>query len=127
MLGSLRIPLLVCGISTMGVFALNSFFFIGQGNVVHADDGITRSEYPETEASLTVKEIVQRESIPYTTLRKSSSELRSGTSKTVQTGKNGEKQVKYKVYSKGEEEVRREAFATSILRKPVQEIVKVGT
>jgi len=127
MLGSLRIPLLACGISIMGVFALNSFVLGDQGNVVHADDGITRSESPETETALTAKEIVQRESIPYTTLRKSSSELRSGTSKTVQAGQNGEKQVTYKVYSKENEEVRREALSSKVLRKPVQEIVKVGS
>jgi len=123
MLGSIRTPLLASGVAVIGVLALNPSLF---GSVVHADDSITRSESPEAPA-LTVKEIVQRESIPYTTLRKSSAELRSGTSKTVQAGKNGEKQVKYKVYSKGDEEIRRETVSSSILRKPVQEIVKVGT
>jgi 3D (Asp-Asp-Asp) domain-containing protein len=124
MLGSIRIPLLASGVALMGTCALSSLLF---GSAVHADDSSARSESPSTETPLTLKEIVQRESIPYTTLRKSSSELRSGTSKTVQTGKNGEKQVTYRVYTKDEVEVRREVVASKILRKPVQEVVKVGS
>jgi len=127
LLGSIRIPLLASGAAVMGVFALSSLLL---GRVVHADDSSNRSDSPKADATviaLTVKEVVQRESIPYTTLRKSSTELRSGTSKTVRAGKNGEKQVKYRVYSEGDEEVRREAVSSSILHKPVQEVVKVGT
>jgi 3D (Asp-Asp-Asp) domain-containing protein len=125
LLGTLRVPLLASGIALTGVLALNSLFL---GGVIHADDSSNRSDTPEAATpALTVKEIVQRESIPYTTLRKSSSDLRSGTSNTVQAGKNGEKQVKYRVYSKGDEEVRREAVSSTVLHKPVQEIVKVGS
>lgn len=125
MLGSIRIPLLSSGVALTGVIALNSLLL---GGAIHADDSSTRSDSPAAATSvLTVKEIAQRESIPYTTLRKSSSDLRSGTSKTVKAGKNGEKQVTYRVYSKGEEEVRREAVSSTILQKPVQEIVYVGT
>lgn len=127
MLGSIRIPLLASGFALTGVLALNSLLL---GGTIHADDSSTRSDSPaaiDTAKALTVKEIAQRESIPYTTLRKSSSDLRSGTSKTVQAGKNGEKQVNYRVYLKGDEEVRREVASSSILCKPVQEIVKVGT
>jgi len=113
----------------MGVFALNTFLL---GSAVHADDSSNRSDSSIAkpaeiaEVTLTAKEIVQREPIPYTTLRKSSSGLRSGTSKTVQAGKDGEKQVRYKVYSMGDQEVSREAISSSVLRKPVQAIVKVG-
>lgn len=124
MLGAIRVPLLASGVALMGVIALNTLLF---GGVAQADDSSNRPESPETEVSLTVKEVVQRESIPYTTLRKSSSELRSGTSKIVRAGKNGEKQVKYRVYSKEDEEVRRETVSTRVLRNPVQEVVKVGS
>jgi 3D (Asp-Asp-Asp) domain-containing protein len=123
MLGSIRIPLLASGIATLGVLALNPICFAG---AIHADDSITRSDSSES-STTTVKEIAQRESIPFTTLRKSTADLRSGTSKTVQAGKAGEKLVKYRVYSKGDEEVNREIVSTSVLRNPTQEIVKVGT
>ena len=126
MLDSLRTPLMALGLSVLGACALSSLI-PDASCVVHADDGITRSDSPETASALTAKEIVQRESIPYTTLRKSSSDMRVGASKTVQEGKNGEKQVVYKVYSKGDEEVRRETVSSKILRNPVQEIVKVGS
>lgn len=125
MLGSLRIPLLLSGIAAFGAIALTSSL---SGGAIRADDSIKRSESTETPApALTVNEIAERESIPYTTLRKSSTELRSGTSKTTQAGKNGEKLVKYRVYSNGEAEVRRETVSSTVLRNPVQEIVKVGT
>jgi 3D (Asp-Asp-Asp) domain-containing protein len=126
MLGSTRFPLLVGGVAITALIVTNSLLL---GSVVHADDSINRSESAEAPAApvLTVKEIALRESIPYTTLRKSSTELRSGTSKTVQAGKNGEKQITYKVYSNGDAEVRREVVASTVVRKPVQEIVKVGT
>jgi 3D (Asp-Asp-Asp) domain-containing protein len=126
MLGSTRFPLLAGVFAVAGLLVLNSLLL---GDAVHADDSIKRSEASEAPAEpvLAVTEIAQRESIPYTTLRKSSSELRSGTSKTVQAGKNGEKQVTYKVYSNGDAEVRREAVSSTVIRKPVQEIMKVGT
>jgi len=47
-----------------------------------------------------VKKLVLREPIPYSTLRKATSQLRSGTSRTVQSGKNGEKESTYQVYSR---------------------------
>jgi len=132
MLGSIRIPLLASAIATLGILALNSLCFAGS---IHADDSITRSDSSEsskvldstTLASMTMKEVAQRESIPFTTLRKSTAELRSGTSKTVQAGKAGEKLVKYRVYSKGDEEIRRETLSSTVLHNPVQEVVKVGT
>jgi 3D (Asp-Asp-Asp) domain-containing protein len=85
------------------------------------------SDESRPQSQNTVKEVVQREPIPFPTLRKSSSELRSGTSKTVRTGINGEKEVKYRLTLKDDKEVKREALSTTVLKKPVPEVVKVGT
>lgn len=74
-----------------------------------------------------VRRIEQREPIPYPTLRRNSSELRGGTSKTVRAGINGEKKVIYKVFYEGDKEVRREILSTQVLKKPVAEIVVVGS
>jgi len=92
-----------------------------RGTPVYADSISSRSESPST-----AKTIEQREPIPYPTLRRSSSELRSGSSKTVRTGINGVKQVTYKVYYRGDAEDRREAVSSRVLKKPVPEVIAVG-
>ena len=70
--------------------------------------------------------VEQREPIPFPTIRRSSSELRYGSSKTVRAGINGEKQVKYRVFSINGKEVSREAVSSKIVKKPVEEVVAVG-
>jgi 3D (Asp-Asp-Asp) domain-containing protein len=74
-----------------------------------------------------VKAVVRREPIPYPTLRKPTSELRSGTSRTVQHGENGEKEVTYRVYSRPDGvELRREVAAHRVLKMAVPEIREEG-
>jgi 3D (Asp-Asp-Asp) domain-containing protein len=71
--------------------------------------------------------VVQREPIPYSTLRKPTSQLRSGTSRTVQNGVNGEKEVVYRVYYRTDGvELRREVVASHVIKKSVTEITEVG-
>jgi len=85
-----------------------------------------KSEKTAPADSEEVKEVVQREPIPYPTLRKSSSTLRNGSSKTVRAGINGEKQITYRVTFKDGQEIHREAVATKILKHSVPEVVAVG-
>jgi 3D (Asp-Asp-Asp) domain-containing protein len=74
-----------------------------------------------------VKKLVLREPIPYTTLRKATSQLRSGTSRTVTSGKNGEKETTYQVYTRPDGvELRREVVQSRILKQPRTEIVEEG-
>jgi 3D (Asp-Asp-Asp) domain-containing protein len=71
--------------------------------------------------------VTQREPIPYSTLRKATTQLRSGTSRTVQNGMNGEKEVVYRVYSREDgAEARREKISEKVTKKPVNEIVQEG-
>jgi len=71
--------------------------------------------------------IVQREPIPYSTLRKATSQLRSGTYRTVREGSNGEKEVIYRVYSRVDGvELRREVVSTRLLKNPVSEVIEEG-
>jgi 3D (Asp-Asp-Asp) domain-containing protein len=71
--------------------------------------------------------VVQREPIPYSTLRKATSQLRSGTSRTVRNGKNGEKEVTYRVYAKPDgAELRREVLATRVIKHTVSEVIEEG-
>jgi len=74
-----------------------------------------------------VKKLVLREPIPYSTLRKATSQLRSGTSRTVQSGKNGEKESTYQVYSRPDGvELRREIVHSRILKQSRPEIIEEG-
>ena len=71
--------------------------------------------------------LVQREPIPYSTLRKATSQLRSGTSRTIQKGRNGFKEVTYKVTSgPNGVESRRELVGARILKHSTPEVVEVG-
>ena len=74
----------------------------------------------------TTTEVEQREPIPYPTLRRMSSELRSGSSKTVRAGINGEKRVTYRVFKQDDEEVRREVLSSKIVKSPVPEVIAMG-
>jgi 3D (Asp-Asp-Asp) domain-containing protein len=116
--GSMNRTWIAGGIAVLGLSTLN---VVRNGAPVETDNPSNRSEAQET-----VKTIEQREQIPYPTLRKSSSELRGGTSKTVRAGVNGEKRVTYKVHYKGDAEVRREQVSDKVTRHSVPEILAVG-
>ncbi len=73
------------------------------------------------------RKLVLREPIPYSTLRKATSQLRSGTSRTVQNGKNGEKESTYQVYTRPDGvELRREVVQSRILKQSRPEIIEEG-
>ena len=119
-LGSVRSRFVGGVLAVLGVFMLSPVL---RGSTVLADSNSIR---PETQAVDTVKKVEKREPIPYPTLRKSSLELRSGTSKTVRTGINGVKLVTYKVTLKDGQEVSREQLTAKILKKPEPEILAIG-
>jgi 3D (Asp-Asp-Asp) domain-containing protein len=73
------------------------------------------------------RSITQREPIPYSTLRKATTQLRSGASRTVRNGVNGEKEVVFKVTTRPDGvEIHREKVSERIIKKPVDEIVQEG-
>lgn len=73
------------------------------------------------------KLVTQSEPIPYPTLRKATPQLRSGTSRTVQNGSNGEKVTVYRVYFRTDGvELRREVVSTRVLKHSIPEIVEEG-
>jgi 3D (Asp-Asp-Asp) domain-containing protein len=115
-LGSVRRQMLVGSMAAFAAAAL----VISPSKAKPDDSNSSRSE------AVIVKQIEQREPIPYPTLRKSSSELRSGTSKTVRAGINGEKQLVYRVTLNGENEVKRELISSKVAKKPVPEILAIG-
>ena len=122
-LGSIRRHLVASLMAAAGVMALTPIL---KGAPGPTDRNGSRSEATEPVKQETVKRIEQREPIPYPTLRKSSSELRSGTSRTVRAGIDGERRKVYRVTYKEDEEVRRELESSRIVRRPVTEVVAFG-
>ena len=127
--GAARRRTLVAGLAVIGIYALTPVLHAApkpqDGNSSRSDAVTSAKGQPA--AAETVREIVQREPIPYPTLRKSSSELRSGSSKTVRTGINGVKQVTYRVHTdQAGTEIRREIASTKVLKHPVPEVVAIG-
>jgi 3D (Asp-Asp-Asp) domain-containing protein len=87
----------------------------------------TTAHRPLGQIAPAARSVVQREPIPYSTLRKPTSQLRSGTSRTVHNGENGEKEVVYQVYYRADGvELRREVVSTRVIKKPVTEVVEIG-
>ncbi len=83
------------------------------------------AEFAST-ASVTRK-VVQRSPIPYSTLRKSTFQLRSGTSRTTRPGVNGVKEVVYQVSSRADgTELRRNAVSSRILKQSRPEVIEEG-
>ncbi len=73
------------------------------------------------------RKVTVREPIPYPTLRKATSQLRNGTSRTTQNGTTGEKVIVYRVYSRMDGvELRREKISSRTTKQPVPAIIEVG-
>ena len=91
-----------------------------------------KSTLIENEMSINVdriskKEITETVEIGFETKKVNDSSLAKGKTKVSQKGQKGEKQVKYLVTTKNGEEVAKEYISEEITKKPVEEIVKVGT
>ncbi len=90
----------------------------------HRTNPVVSSDQGKIPASRTV---VLREPIPFSTLRKATTQLRSGASRTVQNGMNGERESTYRVYTKPDGvELRREIVTSRIMKHTVSEIVEEG-
>lgn len=89
-------------------------------------DSDTRQS-PSASSSTGVRVLQERVALPYETVEEPTSALRAGTSKTVRSGVPGEALVTYRVVYRGDEEIERREVERKVVRKPVSEIVQVGT
>jgi 3D (Asp-Asp-Asp) domain-containing protein len=78
--------------------------------------------------TVTEKIITEQIEIPYETVTKDISQTGAETTDTVlQEGKNGLKEIKYKVKYQNEEEVSRIVISEEVLEEPVDKIIQVST
>ena len=115
----------LAGLAVYGIFAVHSAP-IGphQEQDMHRTGQVARNS---DGSEINSRSITQREPIPYSTLRKATAQLRTGASRTVQNGVNGEKEVVFKVTTRTDGvEVHREKVSEKILKKPLNEVVQEG-
>ncbi len=73
------------------------------------------------------KEIIETEKIDFETIEKKDKDLKWRIKKVKQKGKKGEREIKYLVTYKNGKEVKRKKLSSKIIKKPIPEIVVVGT
>jgi 3D (Asp-Asp-Asp) domain-containing protein len=100
--------------------------FIGTGVFVLFSGVAIADSSGGSDSRVTVKKIKMHEPIPHPTLRKDSTELRSGSSQTLRTGKDGVKVTIYEVKVQGTTELSRKLVSQKVTRQPVPEVVAVG-
>lgn len=82
----------------------------------------------EDYTNITEKIITVIEEIPFETITKDVSNGSENTSnRIIQSGKNGEKKITYKVTYKNDVEILREEISSEIIKEPVNKIVQVQT
>ncbi len=89
---------------------------------------INTEEIVEDYTNIIEKIITEIEEIPFETITKdvsNGSELT--TNKIIQSGKNGQKKVTYKVTYKNDVEISREEISSEVIKEPVNKIVQVQT
>ncbi len=110
----------LCGITALGQNGLADPKNVDSNNTVTAPKALL-SSVPAA------RKVTVREPIPYPTLRKVTSQLRNGTSRTTQNGTTGEKVTTYRVYSRMDGvELRREKLNSRTTKQPVPAIIEVG-
>ena len=84
-------------------------------------------EIAEGYSNITEEIIKIQEEIPFETITKDVSNGSETTNRVIQYGKNGIKEVTYKVKYKNSEEIERTELASKIIKEPVNKIVQIQT
>jgi 3D (Asp-Asp-Asp) domain-containing protein len=84
-------------------------------------------EIAESYSNITEEIITVREEIPFETITKDVSNGSDTTNRVIQQGKNGIKEVTYKVKYKNDEEIERIELSSKVIKEPVNKIVQIQT
>ena len=96
--------------------------------VAELEETITKEEILSSYGTITEKLITEQIVIPFETITKEATGAGGiKQNKVVQSGKNGLKEITYKVKYNGEEEIERNQISEKIIEEPVNKIVEVKT
>ncbi len=73
------------------------------------------------------KTVNESEKIPYDTVKNNDPKIERGITETLTKGENGEKSITYSVKYVNGQEVERKEISSTVTKKPVTEVLKVGT
>lgn len=92
-----------------------------------ADKGVETSlnQLLENYAPITEKIVVEQVVIPYETITKNTTESGDTTNKVLQQGKDGIKEVTYKIKYQNEVEIEKTVLSEVVIKEPVNKIVQV--
>ena len=78
--------------------------------------------------TITEKIVVEQEEIPFETVTKDvSKEGTETTDRVVQEGKNGLKEIKYRVKYQDEQEISKDVISETVIKEPVDKIIQIST
>ena len=98
------------------------------GEIAEKEKVITKEEILSSYGTITEKLVTEQVVIPFETITKEATTQGETTqNKIVQNGKNGLKEVTYKVKYQNEVEIERTEISSKILQEPVNKIVEVRT
>lgn len=112
----------------VGQMLENNKIEIGQNDKISVNlssDLVPNSVIAITRVELT--KVSQKEPIAYKTLKKDDPTIDKGLKKTLQVGKNGEREKVFEVRRENGEEVERKLISNEIVTQSVDEIVAIGT
>ena len=89
---------------------------------------VTTEDVLQNYSKIVEKIVTEEVEIPFETVKKDvSTESGSKVNRVVQTGKNGLKEVTYKVKYQNEKEIEKTEISSKIIRKPVNKIIEIRT
>ena len=95
--------------------------------IAEQEEKKTIEELKEENAPIIEKIEIVEEEIPFETIKKDVSDnAKETTNKVLQKGKNGLRQVTYKVKYRNEKEIAREEIESKVIKKPVNKIVQIN-
>ena len=109
------------------IILLDDETIIEEGEEENSSD-VTTEDILQNYSKIVEKIVTEEVEIPFETVRKDvSTESGSKVNRVVQTGKNGLKEVTYKVKYQNEKEIEKTEISTKIIRKPVNKIIEIRT
>ena len=95
--------------------------------IADKENTITKEEILSSYGTITEKLVTEQVEIPFETITKEATGSGMKQNKVVQNGKNGLKEVTYKIKYQNDTEIERTEISSNIIKEPVNKIVEVRT
>lgn len=97
------------------------------GEIAEKENTITKEEILSSYGTITEKLVTEQIAIPFETITKEATGSGTKQNRVVQNGKDGLKEVTYKIKYQNEVEIERTEISSKVIKEPVNKIVEVRT